>query len=196
MELAQIRLQSRPAKTQINQTLAQLSMEQPKARQSIEQPKADMKLETIPARLNIDQTQAWADMGMKGVARFADDNTAFARGEWLAGLARVARQGDQLMMIEHGGNPIASQAGQNAFDPPKEFNIGWIPKHGSVKIDYQPAKVNIDIKAREPVISATTKEPVIRYQPGSVTTSISQYNSLTIDFANLNYVGINFKISI
>lgn len=197
MELPQIRLQSQSAKIAIRTTPAELSIEKGKVEQSIQQPKADMQITTTPSKLTIDQSEAWAEMNMKGVARFTDDNNSFAMKEAMAGIARRARQGEQLMKIEDGGNPLASQAKENAEGPQKQFALGWIPSHGSVKIDYQPAKVNINVEARKPIIEATPVRPSVNYRPGSVETSISQYQSLQIDFENLNYVGPqNVKISI
>ncbi|WP_077625284.1 DUF6470 family protein [Sediminibacillus massiliensis] len=196
MEFPQIRLQSRPAKIGLEMTAAQLTMEQPKAEQSIRQPRAEMNIQRTPSKLSIDQTQAWEDMNMRSVFRLTEHAADLARQDWLEGIARVARQGDELMKIENSGNPIARQANENGFDAPMEFNIGWIPSHGAVKIDYQPSEVNVDIKARRPVIEATPQKPTVNYQPGSVDVNLVQREDLQIDFENLKHHGINFEISI
>lgn len=100
------------------------------------------------------------------------------------------------MRIEDGGNPLAEQAKENSEDPIYDFNIGWIPSLFSVKTNFEPAKVHIDVKVQQPIIRAKINKPMIHYTPGKVTMDLGQRNSLKIDFVNLKFVGTNFEISI
>ncbi|UFT98547.1 DUF6470 family protein [Radiobacillus kanasensis] len=185
MELPQIRLQSQIAKIQINRTNGQMSIKQPKAIQSIEQPKAQLQINTSPSKLNIDQSQAWADMDLKPISRRIEEAAQLGREALLEGITRRARQGNELMKIEHGGNPISRQAKENSEDSPKQFNIGWIPSAGSVKIDYEPAKVDITVIPRKPIIDIQPQKPLLNYQPGDIDVGMKQWNYLKIDFVNL-----------
>jgi hypothetical protein len=187
MQLPQIRLQSQPAKIEIHTIQPKQSIQQPKPDVSIEQPKADMRIETKPAKLTIDQTQAWQELGRKSALVATDEAAQLGKEAVLEGTGRVAMEGDELMRIENGGNPIIEHAINNAYGPMKEFNIGWIPSHGSVKIHYEPADVQIDIQKNDPIISIKANKPIHEYIPGRVEIALKQYAELKIDFVNVNW---------
>ncbi|WP_071460825.1 DUF6470 family protein [Bacillus massilinigeriensis] len=196
MQLPQIRMESTFAQTQIATTRGELEIEQPKAEVSIEQPPAEVEIEHTPSRLTIDQTQARADMDLKTIKRRKEEFAQLGYEDLLSGIARRSQDGDELMMIENGGNAIAEQAKRNSETPMYDFNIGWIPSHGSVKIDYNPGKVEIRAKANKPIISITANKPSVSYTPGKAEVSLKNYPSLKIDFENLKFVGINYEQSI
>jgi hypothetical protein len=196
MQFPQIRLQSTFAQTELNITRSVLEIDQPKPELSIQQPSADLYIERVPSRLTIDQTKAREEIDLKHISRRIDDAAQQGFQDWLTGLARVSQDGDMLMMIENGGHPISEQAKQNSEPPLSEFNIGWIPSEGGVKIVYDPGKVNINWKVNKPIIESTANKPIINYSPGKAEVSIKQYPTLKIDFENLKYVGINYEQSI
>lgn len=189
MLFPQIRLQSTFAQTELQIQKPVQQIEQPRAELSIEQPKAELTIERTPGRLTIDQTQAREDMDLKSVGRRIEEAAQLGRQDWLAGIARVAQDGNEMMRIEDGGGAIARQAKRNSEGPPKEFNIGWIPSHFSVKINYEPGSVDIQVQERKPVIDAKVNKPVHEYTPGSTQVSLANHSSLQIDFENLRYVG-------
>ncbi|MBE2940845.1 DUF6470 family protein [Anoxybacillus flavithermus] len=196
MQLPQIRLQSTFAKIAIETTPPVQEIKQPSAELDLQQPSAEMKIETTPAKLTIDQTKAWEDMDLKHIFRRIEEFAQKGYEDWLEGIARVSRQGDELMRIEDGGNPLGEQAKENSEDPIYDFNIGWVPSLFSVKTNFEPAKVHIDVKVQQPIIRAKINKPMIHYTPGKVTMDLAQRNSLKIDFVNLKFVGTNFEISI
>ncbi|WP_226037128.1 DUF6470 family protein [Aquibacillus saliphilus] len=196
MQLPQIRIQSQNAQIQINQTAGTQTIQQPQATQLIQQPKAELSINRLPSKLSIDQTQAWADMDLKSVSRRIAEAAQNGKQAAYQGTARRVRQGAELMKIENGGNPISRQAQQNSQGAPKQFNIGWIPSAGSVKIDYQPSQVDIRVTPRKPIINTQAQKPITNYQPGAVDVSLQQKNQLEIDFVNLKHHGINFEMTL
>jgi Family of unknown function (DUF6470) len=196
MQLPQIRLESTFAKIAIDTTPPMLEIEQSPVELDLQQPPAEIKIETTPFKLTIDQTKAWEDMDLKHIFRRIEEFAQQGYEDWLEGIARVSRQGDELMRIEDGGNPIAEQAKENSEDPMYELNVGWVPSHFSVKTNFEPAKVHIDVKVNKPIINTKINKPIISYTPGKVTIELAQRNSLKIDFVNLRFVGTNFEISI
>lgn len=193
MQLPQIRLQSTFAKIAIHTTPPVQEIKQPPAELEIKQPPAQLTMETTPSKLTIDQTKAWEDMDLKHIFRRIEEFAQKGYEDWLEGIARVSRQGDELMRIENGGNPIAEQAKENSEEPMYEFNIGWIPSLFSVKTNFEPTKVHIDVKAHKPMIQAKVNKPIINYTPGKVNVDLAQRNSLRIDFVN---IGNQVEISI
>ncbi|MFZ3590384.1 DUF6470 family protein [Bacillus sp. DJP31] len=193
MQIPQIRLQSTFAQIGLKTNNATLSIEQHPANLSIEQPKADMKITTEPSRLSIDQTKAREDVDLKSIFKRVEEAASLGYNSFLEGVARRSSEGDQLMMIENGGNAIALIAEQNGRSKEYDFNIGWVPSAGSVKIQFTPAKVNIDVQQKKPIIQVQTNKPNMNYSPGNVEVSLTNKNNLDIDFANLKHVGINYE---
>ncbi|WP_342774213.1 DUF6470 family protein [Aquibacillus sediminis] len=194
--MPQIRIQTQDAQISMKTNPAKQHIEQPQAEQSIQQPKADVTIERTPSKLSIDQSQAWYDMDLKNVFERTEEAAQNAKQAVAEGTARRAREGDELMKIENGGNPIAQQAKQNSEGQPKQFNIGWIPSHGAVKIDYQPSEVHTNVKRNEPIIDVQTNKPTHQYQQGNVELSANKPN-VEVDFDNLKYKGVGgFEIMI
>ncbi|MDF2037639.1 DUF6470 family protein [Cytobacillus oceanisediminis] len=185
MNVPQIRLESNFIKMGLKIEKPVQEIEQPPAFQSILQPKAILEIETIPGKLTIDQTKAREEVDLKSVSRRIEEFAQNGYQDWLKGMERRAAQGKELMEIENGGNPIAYHAKENSEGPPKQFNIGWVPSHNSVKIQYEPAKVNIEAQPQKPKIDVEIRKPVHTYTPGKVSTEILEKNSLNIDFINL-----------
>ena len=116
-------------------------IEQPAASLSIEQPKAIQSFQTTQPKLSIDSTQARADVDLKSISKRWDEVASYSKQSVLEGMARRAQQGTEMMSIENGGNPIASQAKQSGRQM-KNLGIKFIPSYGSVKIDFTPGIVD------------------------------------------------------
>lgn len=182
MQIPQIRLESTSAQIGIKTNYAVNNISQPMADLTIEQPKADLQIKTSPSKLTIDQNEARADIDLKSIARRTEEFAQDGKSGLLEGIARRAQQGQELMKIENPGNPIASQAKTNSQKPMKEFGLAFIPSHGSVKINYEPAKVEVSISPNKPTINVQVNKPVTDYQAGNVDISLQRRNDLKIDF--------------
>jgi hypothetical protein len=176
VKIPQIRLESTSGQISIQTRNAVNQIQQPKADLSIEQPKADLTMKTRPSKLTIDQSQARADVDLKSISRRWEEFAQKGYQDFLAGVARRAQQGDELMKIENGGNPIANQAKQNSQKPKKEFGLGFIPSAGSVKIQYEPAKVEIEVQPNKPNINVKVNKPIYEYEPGKVDIHLQRIN--------------------
>jgi len=196
MKLPQIRLESQWARISLSSTPPQQTIEQPQAELDIQSSKIEMEIHRKPSKLTIDQTKAWEDMDLKHVFRRIEEYADNGYQDWLNGLARIAEQGNELMKIEDGGNPIATQAKTNSESPMKEFNVGWVPSHFSVKIDYDPGKVDIEWKTQPAINNSKPKKPIVEYTPGSVNIEMEQKANIKVDFENLLFKGINFEMKI
>jgi hypothetical protein len=186
MNFPQIRMESTPALLGLNIQKSIQQIEQRPADLSIKQPKAELSIETTNGKLSIDQSGAREDVDLKSIARRVEEFADNGYQDWLTGLARIAQQGDDLMMIEYGGNPIADQAKVNSESPMYDFNVGFIPSHFSVKISYEPSHINIKWNTHKPEINVRVNKPIHEYTPGKVQVDMKQWSSLKIDFLGLN----------
>jgi hypothetical protein len=193
MNFSSIRIQSQPAMIEIETRSGTQSIEQPPAELDIQQPQAELTIERTPSKLTIDQTKAREDVDLKSIFKRTEEFAQLGYQAFLEGIARRRQDGDELMRIENGGNPIAAQAKRNSVKHSREFNIGWIPSHGSVKIHYEPGKVDIQVETKKPIINNKANKPIISYTPAEVEVRMKQYQSVKIDFENLKYVGIGYE---
>lgn len=183
MQIPQIRMESTFIKLGLDIQKPNQQIEQPQAIQTIEQHQAVITMETTPGRLTIDQTKAREDVDLKSVFKRTEDAAQSGYQDWMAGLARRAQQGTQLRSIQYKGNIIAHQAKANSERDVKQFNIGWLPSPFSVKTDYQPSQLHMDVQVQKPDIQVQTQKANTEYTPGKVTPFVAKQNSLSIDFA-------------
>ncbi len=182
MKIPKIRIQTTQAQIELSTQKGEMSIEQPIGDLQIEQPKALLNITRIPGKLTIDQTQARADVDLKSVKLRSEDAARLGKQDLLEGIARRMQEGKELMQIENGFNAISSISKRNSEGENKEFNIGWVPSIGSVKISYESGKVNVEGTPNKPKIEYKSNKPIIDYNPGEVTIKLKQHASLKIDF--------------
>ena len=86
------------------------------------------------------------------------------------------------MRIENGGNPIESQAQQSGRQPYSSLGIKFVPSYGSVKLSFEPGKVDIQAQPQKVINNTKINKPIHQYTPGKVTSEMLQYPSLKIDW--------------
>ena len=185
MQIPQIRMQSSRAQIEISTTSPQQTIGQPQAQMNLQQPKAELSIRTIPGQLTIDQTRAWESMDIKHIFRRIEENAQKGINNALSGTGRRASEGDELMRIEYGGSPIASQATRNSQLLNYDYNIGFVPPPFSVKINYQPGNLTIQAYPKQVINNTVAQKPIIDYKEGQVSTRMKQHAGLNIDFINL-----------
>ncbi|KIL46584.1 hypothetical protein KP77_27110 [Jeotgalibacillus alimentarius] len=178
---------------QIDQTHAKIGIESPRGLQQIEQPQAELHLRQIPSEmsitttkgwLTIDQTEAWASMDIKPISRRIREWAAEGNQDVLKGMQRVASEGDELMRIENGGDPLKNIAKRNYEGPPPSFNIGFVPPSFSVKMDYRPGTTDIQFTKGRVENNTRAQKPRNSYTPQEVKIHIQQLNSIRLSVVN------------
>jgi hypothetical protein len=186
MQIPQIRLHQIYAQIGLRITQPVQEIEQKPADLSIKQTSATMNIERKPGQLKIDQEQLWNELNFKRNGVFSEDMAAFARQEAIEAVGDKAQEGDQLAAIEKKTDAINAIVSAKANPGPAEFNIGFIPSYGSVKIDYTPTELTIDWKLGGADIQTTANRPVHNYTPGKTEVYLRQMQNLEIDFVGGN----------
>lgn len=181
MNIPQIQIQTTDAKLGLNIEKGQQTIRQPKATQHIEQPAAIVDIRTTDGIMRIDSSQARRDIGMIGPLESSANFAAEGRQKAMQGIARRVSEGNQMMDIAHNKNAIVSIAKQNTFPNKKALGIDFIPSVGSVKLDYTPASVDINVQTQEAKISAQINKPIHEYKQGQVSGFMLQKPSIEID---------------
>ncbi|SOB91038.1 hypothetical protein SAMN05880501_101254 [Ureibacillus xyleni] len=168
---------------QIHDPIQRIS--QPKATQTIEQPAAIIEISSKEAQLKIDSSQARRDLGLLGPLESLEKYSKDGKQAQLKMIAKTAQEGRQMMMSAgkgQGRSIIANIAKQNHGPHRTPINIKFIPSIGSVKIDYVPGNLDINVTPQKPRIDAQVNKPIHDYKQGKVTHDVVQRPSIDIDF--------------
>ncbi|SDM43214.1 hypothetical protein SAMN05518871_101204 [Psychrobacillus sp. OK028] len=182
MNIPKLQVQTTKAQIGLHTQKPVQQIEQPRVNLDIQQPKAIQTMETTKPQLTIDTEQARADLDLKSSAKRVSEVAQNAAQTALEGVGRRAEEGNQLMRIENGGNPIASQAKQRGRQPYSSLSIKFIPSHGSVKVNFQPGSVDIKVEPQQVINNTTANKPIHNYTPGKVTVEMQQHASIQIDW--------------
>lgn len=178
MKIDRVQVHTTDQKVEIHSTHPKLEMSTTNAKVNIEQPAAKLEISTQAAKLLIDQSQAWRDMGLLTPMEAGDQAAQKGLQAVAAGTARRAREGDQMMHIETGGNKIAQIAKGKLGIQPVRSALKWIPSVDSVKSTYVPGKLDIKITPHAPRFDVTIGDVQGRYTPGTVTGTTVQRASV------------------
>ncbi|MGG4461150.1 DUF6470 family protein [Brevibacillus porteri] len=181
MQIPQLRMES---------TFAQLGLNINKPVQSIKQPQAEMNLSQTPAeltivqgktKLQIDSSQARANIGIMTSMQFSDTNAAYGREKWLQSISEKSQEGDRLMRIYTKENAIAQIGREKGL---RVLEGGYRPPSTSndegVDVSFQAVPATINVKRNGMSIHPVTRPPELSYTPGKIEPYTIQYNSLKI----------------
>ncbi|PLR82582.1 hypothetical protein CVD25_16685 [Bacillus canaveralius] len=181
MRVPQIQIESQAGRVGLNTQKPTQRIDQPPADMIIEQPPAELFINRQPSRLTIDQTLARENLDLKSYRRRTQDNAMLGVQGIKNYVQKTVRDGNELMRIENGGDPIAAQAKRALIDE-TTFSTGDTPAQFSVKVEYTPAKVHVEWERHEPVMEVQINKPVHAYIPGATDVYMRQNPSLKIDF--------------
>lgn len=182
MKIPEMQIRTTNAELGLTIRQPQQQIEQPQAEMQIRQPAAELSIHTKQGQLSIDASQARSDVGMISTAESARNAAQQGKQALMAGIARRAREGDQLMSIEKGKNAIQTIIKSRTMPQQKALGIKFIPSANSVKISYTPADVQISIQPNKPKIDVTINKAVHNYTPGKVMVDLIQKPSIQIDW--------------
>ncbi|WP_067922440.1 DUF6470 family protein [Alicyclobacillus shizuokensis] len=145
---------------------------------TIDAPAAELTIHTIPGRLDIDQTEAFADEGLRTPLEFSKHQAALARQAAAQGVADTADWGQRFLHIEQ-GDPLPQWV-MRYRDHQRQFAPQLVPRPFSVKIHYQPGHVDIKAHVQPVRVSAVTHPVEVEFQPGSVHTYLARAPQLRV----------------
>lgn len=186
MQFPQIRLQQTYAQIGLRRTEPVQEIQQKPADITYKQTAAKMNIERTPGKFNIDQEEARNELNLKGPAQLSADHAESSRQKGLEAIAQIVAEGDQMAAIENKSNAIHAIATDKNLAPPADFNIAFIPSHGSVKVSYQPTELKIDWQKGGVEYQVTPAQVEHNYTPGKIEVYLRQMQQLEIDFVGLN----------
>lgn len=182
MNIPKLQLQSTKAQIGLNIQKPVQELQQPKANLDLQQPKAIVTMETTKSKLSIDTTEARAELDLMGSRRRTSEVAQYSQQQVLEGTGRRAQEGMELMRIENGGSPIASQSTDWGKQPYSSLAIKFVPSAGSVNVNFEPSRVDIKVEPQKVINNTTINKPIHNYTPGKVKVEMLQHPSLKIDW--------------
>ncbi len=156
-----------------------------------------MQIRTTPARVNIDQSAARANTGLKNITRLSREYAQNGMQTAREASESWADTGNAIVESAGKGNPVAEMAASEAMRPLSsgpDYGFAqpeFTPQEGSISFDYQMDSLTFDW-------NVNTK-PELEFVPASIEYSVAQYPKVIIEYigepiyvpasANPNYQG-------
>ncbi|MFC4736956.1 DUF6470 family protein [Bacillus daqingensis] len=171
----QIQIEVTHAKTGMTHHRPPMQITQRPAELSIQQNPGSVQMSKTDGKLTIDQTEAFADAGLKGILRRNNEMAAKANQQVLAYIAKVARDGEQLKRIEEPGNKIAMLAKERGRIFEHELAYRQVPSGTEkVRISYEPSQLSVTVTPADVAVNVTPHRPQIDAPRWSVDTYVTQ----------------------
>ncbi|MCL6636896.1 MAG: DUF6470 family protein [Alicyclobacillus sp.] len=171
MNVPQIQIRQTFGQIGLSYTSARWSIRTQPADLSIDAPAAVLSIHTVPGRLDIDQTQAFADEGLRTPLAFAVHEAARARQTAAEGVAETADWGQRLLHIERGDAwPSWMMRYRESM---RQVVPALVPRPFSVHIHGEPGHVDIRADVRPVRVSVQTHPVQVAFSPGSVKTFVA-----------------------
>ena len=175
----------------VNRTPAKLDIKQPQAEVDRKITHAQVNVELSLPKIQIDQTQAFAESGLKKPLDLTAEIAQYSKSKMEESTGRIAEQGDALTDIHTGADVIADQALYNAYDQfSTEYNMVTMPRS---RPEITVIEGDLDIKVKEGTIDEQTeiRRPEINNKAGKVEVYLKQRNSIS-----MKYVGDSFDMKL
>lgn len=177
--MIQVRIQSVQPQISIHKTPGRLELQAAHSRISMESEPAQLRIENSRVELSIDQSQCFADKGLRGLSSFLADCVQRGRQAALECAGRYASEGTELAAIEKGGR-IENVVGRT-MDEDFGFAMDTVPKQRP-EVSWNVTGTSISHQPRESHTSASPPDLQISYQESQLKISLERAGSVEIDF--------------
>lgn len=173
---------------QIRQQYAAIEIEQDPGRLNMHSSPADFQMSTSQAQLHmesthgvlqIDQSEAWDAFATGSTIRLNQRIYSQCQQIALRAIAKTMENAHRLGAIQNGGNPIADIAAERAFAD-VGVEIPSSPSYDSVRFDYSPTQLNMNVTPGEVRVDARPIPVDIQVEPAKVEIYIRQKQQLDI----------------
>ncbi|WP_054636901.1 DUF6470 family protein [Thalassobacillus sp. C254] len=181
MEMPVIHITQIPGETGRSSHRPHLQIHTPFPNMHIEQEHHDLvHISTTASKLFIDQSEAFADAGLKTPLRAANEHIQKASQQTAEYIALKNAEGEQLKKIEHGTGAIQRIARERTQPEQSELHLEYMPKHAfRVSFDFQPFTVSIQANPKETTVHVEKREPEIKVDRWETQAYMKQKPSLS-----------------
>lgn len=103
-----------------------------------------LNIHTVPAKLLIDQSSCWANLGIKPVKECLAEFAAESRQKALAGDARRVREGERVMRLDRGEKNVFQHIAKEKMQDTTVFRTKNYSLNVRPEFTFVPGKLEID----------------------------------------------------
>jgi hypothetical protein len=171
----------------IDRTQGMLEIRTQNARLELHSKQPRINIKTEKPRLEIDQYEAFASSGLKGIFDFAKEGAQRGYQQVMEFIGKTAEDGKVLAAIERGGNPIADIAKRDAY-PEHEFGYDYMPKAGP-KFTPIAGKLEIEVDAGSGALNGVEGDFIsgdvsFNFTPSKINIYMKQYASIRFQYTD------------
>lgn len=150
-----------------------------------------LEMQTTLPQIQIDQSEAFADAGLKNMRTFMDEAIAYGQQMVSQGTDRIVSQGNEFTNIHENYDPIPDQAIYNAYDMfEKDFNYGVIPE-SRPKISLREGDISTQLNRGTVTNSSYPSKVQMEYTPWQISYYMKQYSGI-----EFSYQASTFKFTV
>lgn len=175
-----LNISQQPAKISISTTRADMGLTTTRPQLTIETEPATVEISQPKGELEIDWEPFRASYGKKNNIQFARDAADLGRQTAFDTIGRIAQEGNRLMSIESGEDPVPAMAAEVNTQLPTE--VIWA-------------------RLEPPVIHYTAHQPIFKPTPGRVTIELARgtvnmdFRPATVDIRMAQYPSIKMWVT-
>lgn len=175
-----LNISQQPAKISITTTRADMGLTSTQPQLKIETEPATVEISQPKGELEIDWEAFRASYGKKTNIQFARDAADLGRQTAFETIGRIAQEGNRLMSIESGEDPVPAMAAEANTQLPPE--VIWA-------------------RLESPVIRYTAHQPIFKPTPGRVTIELARgtvnmdFRPATVDIRMAQYPSIKMWVT-
>lgn len=178
MDMPQIQINQQFARIGIKIKTPYIKVKQGNSKIGINYPQDKIEINQQNAIVNIDSYPTRYDLNIKNIMDFRKDITQKSKQTVMQSIGRMAQNGDSLMKLENGGNPVVEIIKRETFQPLRELGLKWISRP---KFNVEPAKLDVKYKQNSLVLIPESSDTDIKLARGMVKINMVQYNKLDIE---------------
>lgn len=146
-----------------------------------------LEMQTTLPKIQIDQSQSFAEAGLKNLQAFMAESVSYGQQMVSQGISRIVDQGNSMIEIHTGYDPIPDQAIYNAYEMfDKEFNYGAIPTTRP-SISLAEGRVETNLVKGNIVNNSRPQKVEMTYTPWQINIYVKQYASIEFRYQPSNY---------
>ncbi|HWP95343.1 MAG TPA: DUF6470 family protein [Syntrophomonadaceae bacterium] len=183
----ELRISSQMARMGLNITRPSMNLTNSLPQIELELTPSRLEISSPSPRIEIDQSQCFADEDHRNVADFMQYWTDYSRSQMTQGIDRIVSDGNNLAAIQTGFS--IADLGAEAVDDQKEFEIIAVPSQPP-RIDWEIQPVSYQFTPGTVQITANPGQINNQFQWGKVEAYVAQPSSLDIQWIDDRQVDI------
>ena len=177
-----IQIEQVPIEMKIKVTPSKLEAVRGTANLEIDRHAGGLRVKSQPIRLNLDTFEARDSIRPASDASSIRAYAQQGKQSAYKATATFAQQGELMLKANLGQDVISQIASRAIQDEPADINVEFLPKPGSVKMDWDPGQMEISFEMDKLNFDWRINKNQFEFIPGDIEISVTQKPDLVIKY--------------